>query len=83
MLYINCSNAIPAFTLDKGNLYERLHYLGRFKEIHLKNFRDFAQRFTLRGNKIRPIRRFFTNEIILFFESNNYYHIESNGQGGY
>lgn len=82
MLYINCKNPVPAFTLSKGDLYERLHYLGGYKEIKLKKFRDFAQRFSLRGSNIRQIRRFFNDEVILFLESNHYYHLESDGAGG-
>jgi carbonic anhydrase len=82
MLYINTRNNIPAFTLDKGDFYERMHYLGGYKEIKFKTFRDFARRFTLRGENLLGIRRFFSDELVLFFESNSYYHIESNGKGG-
>lgn len=82
MLYIQCKNTAPAFTLSRGDLYERLHYLAGFREIKLKKFKDFAQRFSLRGINVRKIRRFFTEEMILFLESNNYYHIESDGKGG-
>jgi carbonic anhydrase len=82
MLYINTRNNIPAFTLDKGDFYERMHYLGGYKEIKFKTFRDFANRFTLRGENLLGIRRFFSDELVLFFESNSYYHIESNGEGG-
>jgi carbonic anhydrase len=31
---------------------------------------------------LREIRRFFNDDLILFFESNSYYHIESDGIGG-
>jgi carbonic anhydrase len=82
MVYIQCGEKVPAFTLSKGDFYERLHFVGGYKEIRLKTFRDFAQRFSLRGNRLRAIRRFFNDDLILFFESNNYYHIESNGMGG-
>ncbi|WP_304232078.1 SulP family inorganic anion transporter [Jiulongibacter sediminis] len=82
MLYINTGKKIPAFTLDKGDLYERLQYLSEYREIKFKSFRDFAKRFTLRGDSTLKIRRFFTDNLVLFFESNNYYHIESNGKGG-
>ncbi|AWW00653.1 SulP family inorganic anion transporter [Arcticibacterium luteifluviistationis] len=82
MLFINTRNNIPAFTLDKGDFYERMHYLGGYKEIKFKTFRDFARRFTLRGDNLLGIRRFFSDDLILFFESNSYYHIESNGEGG-
>ncbi len=82
MLYIRTKIQVPEFTLDKGDFYEKMHYLADFKEIKLKSFRDFANRFTLRGENLRQIRRFFTDEIILFFESNTYYHIEANGSNG-
>ncbi|MFT5885579.1 MAG: carbonic anhydrase [Arcticibacterium sp.] len=82
MVYINTGSDVPAFTLDKGDFYERMHYLGGYKEIRFKSFRDFARRFTLRGENLLGIRRFFSDELILFFESNSYFHIESNGEGG-
>ncbi|MGK0138995.1 MAG: carbonic anhydrase, partial [Algoriphagus sp.] len=82
MVYINTGGNVPAFTLDKGDFYERMHYLGGYKEIRFKTFRDFAKRFTLRGENLLGIRRFFSDELILFFESNSYFHIESNGEGG-
>jgi hypothetical protein len=82
MICITTGQNIPTFTLSKVDFYERFHYLGTYKDIKLKTFRDFAQRFSLKGNNIRQIRRFFSDEVILFFESNNYYHIESDGKGG-
>jgi carbonic anhydrase len=82
MVFINLGKVTPIFTLNKGDLYERLHFMGGYKEIKLRSFRDFAQRFTLRADNLLGIRRFFNDELILFLESNNYYHIESNGKGG-
>lgn len=82
MVYIRVNPDTPAFTLDKGDIFERLHYLASYPEIKLGSFRDFAERFTLRGDNIRQVRRFFTDKIILFFESNTPYYIESNGMGG-
>ncbi|MGB4744000.1 MAG: hypothetical protein WBH49_10240, partial [Flavobacteriaceae bacterium] len=35
----------------------------------------------LRGENERDIRAFFTDELVLFFESNAYYHIESSKDG--
>ncbi|MEP7267627.1 MAG: hypothetical protein ABI844_08360 [Saprospiraceae bacterium] len=48
----------------------------------MNSFEDFAQRFTLRGSNVFAIRRFFTDEVVLFLESTPFYHIESNGKGG-
>lgn len=82
MVYIRVNPSTPSFTLDKGDIYERLHYLGSYPEIKFRSFRDFAELFTLRGANVLKIRRFFTDELVLFFESNMPYHIESNGMGG-
>lgn len=82
MIYIDTRMKIPKFNLSKVDLYERFHYLGTYKDIKFKSFRDFAQRFSLKGNNLRQIRKFFDEDLVLFFESNNYYHVESDGKGG-
>nr|MCH9660211.1 hypothetical protein [Bacteroidota bacterium] len=40
---------------------------------------DFSKRFYLLGDNPAEITSFFTNELVHFFESNPYYHVESNG----
>ncbi|WP_299246944.1 hypothetical protein [uncultured Aquimarina sp.] len=40
---------------------------------------NLSKRFFLLGEHIEKIKLFFTDELMLFFESNPYYHIESNG----
>jgi hypothetical protein len=66
MVYIRVQPETPAFTLDKGDIYERLHYL----EVIPKS--SFVASVTLpnvvTGRKLRRIRHFFTDELILFFE---------------
>ena len=41
---------------------------------------DFSKKFLLFGNEEAKIRSFFSEEIIRFFENNQIYHIESNGE---
>ncbi|MBT8179945.1 MAG: SulP family inorganic anion transporter, partial [Eudoraea sp.] len=41
---------------------------------------DFNRRFYLLGDNPDAIREVFTDELVLFLESNPYYHIESNGK---
>ena len=50
-----------------------------FNDITIQGHPDFSKRFVLLGEDVIPIRSFFTDELVLFFESNPYYHIESTG----
>ncbi|MGY8939630.1 MAG: SulP family inorganic anion transporter [Flavobacteriales bacterium] len=81
MLYIKVSKKIPAFTLDKEGLMERFYALAGYEDIDFDSHTDFSNRFYLRGENPEEIRAFFTNELIRFFESNPYYHVESNKGG--
>ncbi len=56
-----------------------MYSLAGFKELNVDNHPDFNQRFYLSGEKPKQIQQLFTNELILFLESNPYYHIECNG----
>jgi carbonic anhydrase len=82
MVYIKCPKPVPKFSLSKRDIYERLNILEDLKEIKIKHFKDFATLFSLKGKNVFQIRRFFTDELILFLESNPYYHLESDGIGG-
>ena len=81
MLYIKVSKKIPAFTLDKEGLMERFYALAGYEDIDFDSHADFSNRFYLKGENPEEIRAFFTNELIRFFESNPYYHVESNKEG--
>ena len=72
-------NEIPVFTLDKEGLLDFIYGLAGFKDIDLENHADFNKRFYLSGENSEEIKTLFTDELILFLESNPYYHIESNG----
>ena len=81
MLYFKVSKKIPAFTLDKEGLMERLYALAGYEDIDFDSHIDFSNRFYLRGENPEEIKAFFTSELVRFFESNPYYHIESNKEG--
>ena len=80
MLHIKLNKDIPEFTLDREGFLEKVYAFAGFKDIPIKNHTDFSNRFYLLGEDTHAIQRFFTNEITHFFESNPYYHIESNGK---
>jgi len=55
--------------------------LAGYEDIRIKNHQDFSKRFYLSGNKKQEIEAFFNDELVLFFESNTYYHIEASNKG--
>lgn len=81
MLHIGLDKTIPEFTLDREGIFEYIIHFAGFKDIDIDHHPDFSKRFYLSGKNEEKIRSFFTDELILFFESNTYYHIESNEKG--
>lgn len=81
MMYINTDKNIPEFTLDKEGIFEYIYHFAGFKDINIDNHPDFSKRFYLSGKKAHEIKQFFSDELVLFFESNKYYHIEGNDKG--
>ncbi len=79
ILTIKLKKKIPKFTLDREGLLEFVYKFAGFKDISIAGHPDFSKRFFLLGEDPEKIRLFFTNELVLFFESNPYYHIECNG----
>tara|TARA_R110000787_G_scaffold61198_9_gene138687 strand:+ start:2581 stop:4773 length:2193 start_codon:yes stop_codon:yes gene_type:complete len=81
MLFIELKSLIPEFTLDREGIFEYIIHFAGFKDINIDEHPDFSKRFYLSGKNKKKIREFFSDELILFFESNKYYHIESNEKG--
>ena len=81
MFYIKLDKTIPEFTLDKEGVFEYIYHFTGFKDIDIKGHSDFSKRFYLSGKNQKEILDLFTDELILFFESNPYYHIESSEHG--
>ncbi len=77
MLYINISKNIPEFTLDKEGIFEKIYHFTGFNDIAIDNHSDFTKRFYLSGKNEKAIKEFFSDDLVLFFESNKYYHIEA------
>ncbi len=81
MFYTKLDKPIPKFTLDREGFFEYIYHFTGFKDIDLDNHTDFSKRFYLSGNDEEAIKKLFTDELVLYFESNPYYHVESNGFG--
>ena len=78
MLHIKLDHQIPDFTLDREGFLERIYAFAGFKDIPIENHSDFSKRFYLLGDDPTRIKAFFTDDLVQFFESNPYYHVESN-----
>jgi MFS superfamily sulfate permease-like transporter len=72
-------NRIPEFRLDKERIFDRIAGFAGLKDISIPGHEDFSKRFLLRGKDEDRIKDYFSDSLILFFESNSYYHVESNG----
>ena len=81
MLHIHTKKDIPDFTLDKEGIFEYILHFAGYKDIDIDEHPDFSKRFYLSGKSEEKIRDFFTDELILFFESNKQYHIEASKNG--
>lgn len=79
VMHIQLAQKIPVFTLDKDDLIKYIYSLAGFKEIAIPNHPDFNRRFYLSGEDENAIQQLFSDELILFLESNPYYHLECNG----
>ncbi|TGV00534.1 SulP family inorganic anion transporter [Flavivirga rizhaonensis] len=80
MLHIKLDCPIPEFTLDREGFLEKVYSFAGFKDIPIQNHSDFSNRFYLLGDNEEAITAFFDDDLVHFFESNPYYHIESNGE---
>lgn len=78
MIKIELNIEIPSFVMDRESTLERITKI--WGGINFDDHKDFSNRFKLKGRNPDAIKAFFNDELILFFESNPYYHIESNGK---
>jgi MFS superfamily sulfate permease-like transporter len=81
MVHVNLKKPIPRFTLDREGFFEYIYHLTGFSDIDIDGHPDFSKRFFLYGSNKKAIEKLFTDDLILFFESNTYYHIESTEKG--
>jgi MFS superfamily sulfate permease-like transporter len=84
LMVLKLNKKIPVFRMEKEGMFEKLFdrvmaYTG-YKDIDFEMYPDFSKKFLIKGNKESEIRSFFTDKVIRFFENNQIYHLESNGE---
>ena len=77
-LMIKLDEQVPQFVLDKEHLLASLYEPLGYKDIDFIDAPDFSRRFFLSGKNRSEIRKWFSPELIFFFESHSYFHIETN-----
>ena len=65
--------------LNQEGFLEKIYAFAGFKDIPIQDQVDFSNRFYLLGEDEEAITKFFNEELVHFFESNPYFHVESNG----
>ena len=80
MLSIPLSKRAPLFVIDRESLLDKVAFLAGFKDIVFELHPDFSNRFKVKGDNARAIKRFLNRAIIEFLEVHKSYHIECNGQ---
>lgn len=76
---IHLAYELPVFTLEQEEIFDKLLQMTGYEDIDFKMFTDFSRKFVIKGMNEEKIRSFFTPRIISYFESEEIYHLESNG----
>ena len=84
LIVLKLNKKIPVFTMEKEGLFEkifdRVMALTGYKDIDFEMYPDFSRKFLITGKNEAEIRSFFSKELVGFFEKNQIYHVESNGE---
>ena len=84
LIVLKLNKKIPVFTMEKEGLFEkifdRVMALTGYKDIDFEMYPDFSRKFLITGKNESKIRSFFSKELVGFFEKNQIYHVESNGE---
>jgi MFS superfamily sulfate permease-like transporter len=81
MLYIQMEEELPTFIVDRESFIDRVYQAHDFLDVSFKEYKDFSKRFHVTSETPSEVKAFFNKELIHFFESNPYYHIETCGKG--
>jgi MFS superfamily sulfate permease-like transporter len=84
VMVLKLNKKIPIFSMQKegvvDRIFDRVLAFSGYKDIDFEMYSGFSKEFLIMGNNEQEIRSFFTDEIIRFFENNQIYHLESNGE---
>lgn len=84
VMILRLNKPLPVFSMEKEGVFERIFdrvlAFSGYKDIDFEMYSDFSKKFLIMGNNEEEIRKFFNEEIIRFFENQQVYHLECNGE---
>ncbi len=84
VMILKLNRNIPVFSMEKegvlDKIFDRVMAFTGYIDIDFKMYTKFSNKFLLMGKDEEKIREFFDHRIIQFFEKQQIYHIESNGE---
>ncbi len=84
VMVLRLAEDIPKFTLEKegvlDRLFDRVMAFSGYMDIDFTMYPKFSSKFLLMGEDEKSIETFFSPELIKFFEDEQVYHVESNGE---
>jgi len=84
VMILKLNRKLPIFSMEKegvfDKIFDRVLALSGYRDIDFEMYSDFSKKFLIMGNDEQKIRDFFSDEIIRFFENQQLYHLESNGE---
>ncbi len=84
VLTVQLPKPVPKFVMEKEGFFEKLFdrvmAFSGYKDIDFDLFPGFSKKFLLMGENEQGIRKFFTKDLIQFFEREQLQHIECNGE---
>lgn len=76
---VTLEKTIPLFTIEKEHILDRLAALAGYDDIDFDNFKNFSDKFRLKGKDESAVRGFFHSDLIQFLEQECIYRLESAG----
>lgn len=84
LMVLKLNKEIPVFSIEKERiiekLFDRVMAFSGYKDIDFEIFSDFSSKFLLMGRDEAKVRTFFTENMVHFFETQQVFHVESNGE---
>lgn len=84
VMILKLNREVPLFSMEKegvlDKIFDKVMAFTGYKDIDFNMYTKFSSKFLLMGKDENEIRKFFKEHIIQFFENEQLYHLESNGE---
>ena len=77
---IHLNYAIPKFTIEKKDFFDKYLHLSEYTEKHHKLYQDFSPKYTVKVESQTAMSEFMNEELKQLILAMDIHHIESNGE---